>query len=356
VDRVKYLVGNTSKSFDVVIVGQGLAGTTLAWALRQRGVHALVVDRGDEITSSRIAAGLITPVTGQRMAVSWRYAELFPFAETFYRCVEAEMGQEFFHRRSMIRLFQDEAESQAFANRANTLLQGLVRQPSILVDETSFHCEQGGFEMPCSARLDTRGYLEASRRLFESENLFRRGEVDPAADIQLHPGHVALPRIEVLAKQLVFCQGYEANALFPTMPFNPVKGEVLTLHVPGLEETRIVHRGVWLAPLKDGLFLCGSTYDRDRLDSSPTPEGRAQIEAKLRKLLRHSFQVVQHHAGIRPVVLDGRPILKVHPQWPRLAVFNGLGSKGALLAPFFASELADSLLSSLRNEISVSGN
>ena len=76
---------------DFVIVGQGLAGTTLAWQLLRRGRSVLVIDREGGVTSSRIAAGLITPVTGKRLAKSWRWEELYPAAVAFYRSLEAEI-------------------------------------------------------------------------------------------------------------------------------------------------------------------------------------------------------------------------------------------------------------------------
>jgi glycine/D-amino acid oxidase-like deaminating enzyme len=50
--------------------------------------------------------------------------------------------------------------------------------------------------------------------------------------------------------------------------------------------------------------------------------------------------VIRQSAGVRPVIkIDNRPIVGVHPDQPRLAVLNGLGSKGALQAPFAANQL-----------------
>ena len=65
---------------DAIIVGQGLAGTTLAWCLLEAGMSVLVTDPEEEITSSKIAAGLITPITGQRLALSWQVETFLPAA------------------------------------------------------------------------------------------------------------------------------------------------------------------------------------------------------------------------------------------------------------------------------------
>ncbi len=53
--------------FDFLIVGQGLAGSLLAWELMQRGAKVLIVDNGMP-NASQVAAGLINPITGMRFA------------------------------------------------------------------------------------------------------------------------------------------------------------------------------------------------------------------------------------------------------------------------------------------------
>src|SRR6185436_13422159 len=70
---------------DAIILGHGLAGATLAWHLRWRGWRVLVVDRDEAVTSSKVAAGIVTPVSGRRVARSWRVDEFLPVAGEFYR-------------------------------------------------------------------------------------------------------------------------------------------------------------------------------------------------------------------------------------------------------------------------------
>ena len=164
---------------DFVVIGQGLAGTTLAWHLRRRGFRVLVVDREEPSTSSRIAAGLITPVTGKRLAKSWRRDELFPAATAFYRSVEAETGATFLHQRPSVRLFADETERDEFQRRAAGVLAGLV-QPNTEVNREWFAAPFGGFEMPHAARLDVPRYPDASREVFGGR-IVCAAEIEPAA-------------------------------------------------------------------------------------------------------------------------------------------------------------------------------
>ena len=53
-----------------------------------------------------------------------------------------------------------------------------------------------------------------------------------------------------------------------------------------------------------------------------------------------SFEVIDHAAAVRPIINESKALIGVHPADEHLAFFNGLGSKGALHAPFFAGSLA----------------
>jgi glycine/D-amino acid oxidase-like deaminating enzyme len=327
---------------DYVVVGQGLAGTALAWQLRRRGRSVLVLDREKGASASRVAAGLVTPVTGKRLAKSWRWDELYPAAVAFYRAVEAETGAAVFHPNPALRLFASAAERDEFDRRAGAL--GELVRPAGATPE-ALAAPFGGFEMPAAARLDVPRYLGVSREHFRRHGAYRAADVDPASDIALTPDGVRLPRLGVEAGCLVFCRGFApaADPWFGAVRFHAAKGEVLTLRIPGLAEERVVHRGVWLAPVGGDLFRCGATYTWDPLDAEPTAAGRAEIEGRVRAFLRPPFEVVGHDAAVRPVVDAGFPALGRHPVFPQLAYFNGLGSKGALLAPFFADQLAAAL-------------
>ena len=61
----------------VTIAGQGLAGTLLAWALERAGREFLIYDPGHEESASRVGAGLVNPVTGERWtsAPGWASGE-----------------------------------------------------------------------------------------------------------------------------------------------------------------------------------------------------------------------------------------------------------------------------------------
>ena len=70
---------------EFTIVGGGLAGCSLAIALHQRGKDVKIVDRGDSVTSTKIAAGIVNPITGPYLTKGPRFNEFWSNPLKFYR-------------------------------------------------------------------------------------------------------------------------------------------------------------------------------------------------------------------------------------------------------------------------------
>jgi glycine oxidase len=247
--------------WDVIVVGQGLAGTTLAWSLVAAGQRVLVLDREDAITSSKIAAGLITPITGLRLALSWRGDEFLAVARTFYRSIEARTGHRFFHDRTAVRLFRSDAERQQWAQR---LVQPGVRdhlvtpQPASLLAPDIGDASGGGFQMR-AAQLDVTAYLDASRKSLAYAPM----TIDWARDVAFGGDYIAVQ--DRRARTVIACEGFAAtrNPYFSNVPFQAAKGDVLTVRFHRLLPQQCLHRGIWVAPTADPeVFRVGSTYDR----------------------------------------------------------------------------------------------
>ncbi|ANM31717.1 hypothetical protein ABI59_22410 [Acidobacteria bacterium Mor1] len=328
---------------DVLIVGQGLAGTTLAWRLIERGRRVLVVDGDREAAASRVAAGLITPVTGKRFGVTPQFASLWAEAKAFYRGMETRLGRKLLHDAPPLRLFADGAERERFESLRERFAD-LVEEPGAINSE-DFDGAHGGFRMTAGGRLRVGEYLDGSRQHFEDEGMFLAAHLDLAGELTVEQERVLLAGHGVEARYAVLCQGFAATRCpwFESLSFRPAKGEALTVRVPGLRSERTVHRQVWLAPEEGDLFRVGATYGWDSLDATPTPEGREELEGKLRGLLRRPYEVLDQQAAVRPIMSGRRPRAGLHPAHPSLGFLNGLGSKGSLLAPTVAAQLADLL-------------
>jgi len=332
------------ESFDAIVVGQGLAGSLLAWFLTWQGRRVLVIDRGDEGSSSRVAAGLMTPITGRRLVLSWRWDEFLATAESAYRRIETETGARFYDPMSIVRLLADSTEQEFLQRRLESDSRSRIELAQPLVDSDWFRADLGGFAMQ-GARLNVRTFLAATRRFLEQQGAFLSAEFDPECDVELTPKGVRLARWNVTASYLVFCQGIHGltNPWFANLRFKPARGEILTVRVPELREPRTITRGVWLTPLGDERFRVGATYDWQSLGGQPTLEGRQELVSRLAEFLKRPVEVQDQAAAVRPILRHQFPEMGQHQRWPQLVVLNGLGSKGSLQAPWLAEHLAASL-------------
>ena len=195
--------------------------------------------------------------------------------------------------------------------------------------ECPYYAPHGGVIWKGGGRLDTRRFLEASKGYFREAGSFEVQEVDL---------DVPMPESEVT----VICAGAAGlgSGPFSFLPERRAKGELLTIRILGFPEERVVSRNGWLIPLGGGLFRAGSTYRWDDLSDTITTAGRAQIEELIRSFTNLPYEVVEHVAGVRPIVRQSRPVIGRHPERNDLAIFNGLGSKGVLYAPGAAARLA----------------
>lgn len=331
------------KLWDVIIVGQGLAGTTLAWHLIEAGQRVLVVDAEEPVTSSKIAAGLITPITGRRIALSWRADELLPVARDFYARIEKRTGQKFFHARTAVRLFQSDEERNSWSQRGQlpAFQPYLVNPaPNPLLDPSLADTGGGGFAMH-SAQLDVAAYLDASRPHFS----FAPMTLDWRRDVTLGPEIISLQGQQT--RWLISCEGFAAtrNPYFSWVPFKAAKGDVVTVRFHSPVPPQCLHRGIWVAPSRDpDVFKVGSTYNWETLDQVPDDAARAQIEHKLQEFCHVPYTVTSHQAAVRPIIDESKALIGYHPQHERLGYFNGLGSKGSLHAPWFAHRLTEFLI------------
>ena len=66
-----------------------------------------------------------------------------------------------------------------------------------------------------------------------------------------------------------------------------------------------------------------------------------ELEEKLRMLITSPFTVINHEAGIRPSVIDRRPVIGKHHTFKNIHVFNGFGTKAVMLAPYYANQFVN---------------
>lgn len=333
---------NPHATLPVLIVGQGLAGTAVAWKLWEHGVPFLIVDPNEANTCSKVAAGLVTPITGKRLKLSWRIEELLPVALSFYQKIEKHLGIKFYHPLPQARLFKNPREAEVWQSRLQeTEVAPWIEHtaPDPLVDPALFRNPFGGFQQKQSAWMDTATYLEASRAFFEQHECWQQGRVDETA---LEPSPDAVQWQGESYAHAVLCRGWQeqqqATQFFPWLKFDSALGVIFSIKA-ALPEHRIISGTTWMLPRGHDQWKVGSTYEFELFQ--PIDQSVERLKGKLHDLLRVPYEITEINSGIRPILKQRQLAIGRHPTNPRIAFFNGLGSKGVLRAPFFAQMLVD---------------
>lgn len=330
------------QQIDYLIIGQGLAGSALAWELTQRGKSVVVYDQPAENRASSIAAGLFNPVTGRVMTKTWMAEFIFPFLKKFYSLAEKSLGTKFFHEVPMYRPFFSMEEKKQWEMKSATsgLKQFVInfREPGAFAHQVNDPF--GGIEIAQAGYLDVKEWIRALRDHLKEKNSFHE-TMFVEEELSAEEGFIQYRNIR--AGRVIFCNGLQAlnTRWFGWLPLRELKGEVIDVSMESKPE-RIYNHGVYLVPFvqEHGLRV-GATYGHPPFSKSVTVQGREELESKLRALVRLPFEVIHQEWGIRPTTPDRRPILGAHPGNKNVTIFNGLGTKGVSLAPYFAHQMAD---------------
>ncbi|NIJ54864.1 NAD(P)/FAD-dependent oxidoreductase [Dyadobacter arcticus] len=334
----------TEVDYDYLIIGQGLAGTSIAFHLLNLGKRFLIVGDSSLPSSSKVAAGIFNPLTGKKLVKTWLADDLFPYARKFYSDLETKLDTRFLHEVSIYRPFRSIEEQNTYlAQSADPVIAPYVSANPDLVDVSVYiRAAYGGLEVVQSGWVDLPVLLEKSKTYFSDKGQFKDEKFE-SNDLQIEKDHIVWKQLKF--SNVIFCQGFMAleNRFFDWLPFAPVKGQILDIVTEKPIKQYIINQGIFMLPISEFVMRIGATYSWDPLDWNATSEATDELNAKLKLLIKSQYSVESAMAGIRPSVQDRRPLIGVHPEYGNVSIFNGLGTKGVTLAPFFANELVQHL-------------
>lgn len=328
-----------------LIIGQGIAGTLLAWYLSKAGCALTIVDRRHQDSSSMVAAGLVNPITGQRLALTPRFNEFASTAHETYRAISLELDNNFFVKKPIIRILrsrQEEGRARYLTTAPESSRYAVELKPpgahtNALNDPFGSLIIQGG------RHLRTKIFLNALKSYFLDKKMLIEADIKHS-DIKIHQDYVEWNAERFDA--VICCEGFAAkdNPWFAHLPYNLAKGEIMKVAIDNRTlPDALLCQQQWLLPDEDGNYWAGSTYDRAHINIAPTPEGENTILEGVRNFLKAEIRVLERYAGIRPVMLDQQPVIGMHPSLARVGIFNGFASKGILWAPHYAKNFAQIL-------------
>ncbi len=330
--------------YDFILVGHGIAGAILAYTLRKQGHQVLVIDEPKANSASHVAAGLLNPLAGKRFAKSWMADEFVPAADAFYDELEARYRQSLFFHKPIYKIFSSvEEQNNWMAKSADSAWnEYVINTFTQSQGEATIHDAFGGVLIGRGGYLLVSDMLRLLTRELQQEKLllperFRMEQLQLTEQGVLYNG--------IAAKHLVFSEGYQVvnNPYFSWLPLQPTKGEVLEIEIENFSCECIYNKAVYVVPVGANRFKVGATYNWRQPDEQASREGAVELTERLEQITARAYLLKEHWAGIRPAVRDRRPLIGTHPKHPQLSVFNGMGSKGVMMAPYLAAHFAASL-------------
>jgi glycine/D-amino acid oxidase-like deaminating enzyme len=326
----------------ILIIGGGIAGLSTALNLLERNISFKLIDKGDN-NSTRTAAGMINPIVFRRTTKSWRVDEFMPSLLNFYKKVEKETNQSFFHSLKLRRLFSSEQERSEWIKKQiradyNQYLEVITAEDNSYNHVNSpfgsgrvKRCYWVDSDLFMSSCL---GYLSSNNKLIHEE--FDHERYNPELKKYNNEAY----------DKVIFCEGSNVknNPLFAYLDIKSTKGQLLTISSEDIPEEESLNRKCFVLPIGNAIFKIGSTYEWNAEDDSPTLEGKRLILENFQVLTNNTPEIIEHTAGIRPTTFDRRPFMGEHPTFKDNFIFNGLGTKGYMIAPLLSEELINHIL------------
>lgn len=316
---------------DFLVVGQGIAGSLLAFELMQKGYQVAIADASSENTSSKKAAGLYNPITGREMKKTWIADLLFANIELHYRKLEVEIEEKFLFNTPIYRPFHSAGEQNDWLTKyQDEAFSEYIDKVTPSLEIEHLQDPFGGIQLKKSGYVDLPRMLGAFRKYFERHEMLISENIDPLQG-------------QDIAERIIHSEGpyVSQNSHWGHLPFRPVRGEVLNIRCD-LPTDKIYNRGVFILP-KDDYFRVGSTYHHDILSFVPQEKGIEELKRRLAKLFTGDYEILNASAGVRPATHDRRPYIGWHPENKTLGIFNGFGAKGVSLVPYFSKLFVDSI-------------
>ena len=176
---------------DFLIVGGGLAGSTVAFKLQQKGAKIVQIADVSRPTSSQVAGGMFNPITGKYLTKTWLAEDLYAALFVHYKDIEDRFQASFFFPIGVKRLFNNPE------NKAHFLGQIVKNNLQDWVEEipASTRYLQGGLMIKQSGWVNVDAYVHTLRSYFIDLGIFSNQQFDYSA-LEIHPDFVTYKGIK----------------------------------------------------------------------------------------------------------------------------------------------------------------
>jgi glycine oxidase len=354
-------------SAEVVVVGGGVIGCSIAHQLALAGASVALVERGQLASgASGVAAGMLAPQVEAPFADAFFELSLAgrashaPLAEQ----LRDEVGLDVEYRATgILRVARTEAERVDLQRmqrwqkerglRAEWIEPAALGECEPLLAGVAGRLLAGGLWLPDEAQVRSPRLVQAL-----ADAAVRHGarvyESTWATSIEPSGGRVGGVRTQhgvISADTVVLAAGVWSSELLHTvgldLPLAPVKGQIISLQARDNRPRQVIWSGeCYLVPRVDGQIVLGATEEEGNYDARPTLAGVGRLTEAVLEFLpaAGALHVEGAWAGLRPAVPDRRPVVGLVPGFDNLVLATAHYRNGVLLGPLTAQAVADLIL------------
>jgi len=365
-------------AYDVIIVGGGLIGSSIAFQLSTEKLRVLLLDRQEPgREASWAAAGMLAPGPDSSDAtalVPLGIESLRLYPEFVAAIEKASVNSTDFTHTGTFEVFRGpRAEAQRDAMVAEFRRLAIGAEAISLNDarkhEPSLATHEGAIAwLPDEATIDPRLLIEsvlAAARQSGAEIRANCGVNALLYEREACAGVIAGGQ-KIAAKQVIIAAGsfcstindaaHEANSQRTTQlrqyaPVHPVRGQMLALRSATVRLKKVLRSEYgYLVPRRDGRIIAGSTLENAGFAKQVTPQGVRQILDAALDLAPALIdaKIVDEWSGLRPGTPDLLPIIGP-TDIPGLWLATGHYRNGILLAPATAKIMRDWIVTGKSN-------
>lgn len=320
-----------------------MAGTFLALRLLESGHQVTIVDSAAAAGASRVAAGIMHPISFRKPSLVWKAHDFLAEASHFYALWESRWGQHFFHHIPFYKTVQS-GQTHLYAGASNDAMCDFLPDKPELKHFKPLHGAHSIVRVQPSGYLDLPGFLDQAQRYLEG---LGSESIQASFDYKnLEIGAHSVVYNQSAYHAVVFCEGAAIgqNPFWNHLPVHAVKGEVADIRLAESDARFILKNDLFLLSLTSEVYRIGAPYFHHFDHAGPSEQGKAWLSDRLNQWGIPNPHWVRHVAGLRPTLPDRKPVLGQHPAHKPVYVFNGLGSRGVLMAPLLSLQMAQLIL------------
>lgn len=326
------------KQLDYIVVGSGIAGISFCEQLIKNNQRFLVIDNGEDGSTAK-SGGVFNPTVLKRFTAAWNASAFFPVAKEFYELLSEKLTSEIFHETSVLRIFKSVEEQNNWSVATDKReLQEFLSSEFLKNTNSAIEAPFGFGAVLGTGQIQTKNLLSSYREFLNNDDLLLSEDFQYEL-LQQKENKVFYK--DFSASKIIFAEGAKVieNPFFPKHAIVGNKGEYVVIKAPDLKMDKLLKGPVYVIPWGNDTYKVGATYSRDDYSLNPTEHAKYEILSKLKTFINCSFEVLEQTAGIRPTTRDHRPLLGAWEENSNLIFFNGLGSRGFLMAPLLAEIL-----------------